>query len=63
MSVPAVMRSSPARWRKINKVSYISPEGAVHFEAVIAFDNPGTLTAGMDASAVLTAADGSHLPL
>ena len=46
---------------KINKVSYISPEGAVHFEAVIVFDNPGTLTAEMDASAVLTAADGTAI--
>ena len=39
----------------------MSPEGAVHFEVVIVFDNPGTLTAGMDASAVLTAADGSSI--
>ncbi len=46
---------------KINKVSYISPEGAVHFEAVVVFDNPGTLTAGMDASAMLTAGDGTQI--
>ena len=61
VSVPAVMRSFTGRVEKINKVSFISTEGAVHFEAVIVFDNPGTLTAGMDASAVLTASDGSEI--
>ena len=61
VSIPAVMGSFDGRVEKINKVSYISPEGAVHFEAVIVFDNPGTLTAEMDASAVLTAGDGSAI--
>lgn len=61
VSVPAVMGSFTGTVEKINKVSYISPEGAVHFEAVIVFDNPGTLTAGMEASAVLTAGDGSSI--
>ena len=61
VSVPAVMRSFTGTVEKINKVSYISPEGAVHFEAVIVFDNPGTLTAGMDASVSLTAADGTAI--
>ena len=61
VSVPAVMRSFTGRVEKINKVSFISPEGAVHFEAVIVFDNPGTLTEKMDASAVLTAADGTEI--
>ncbi len=61
VSIPAVMRSFTGTVEEIHKVSYISPEGAVHFEAVIAFDNPGTLTAGMDASATLTAADGSAI--
>ena len=42
-------------------MSFISPEGAVHFEVVIVFDNPGTLTADMDASAMLTASDGSAI--
>ncbi len=53
VSIPAVMRSFTGQVEKINKVSFISTEGAVHFQAVIVFDNPGTLTAGMDASAVL----------
>lgn len=61
VSVPAVMQSYTGTVEKINKVSFISPEGAVHFEVVIVFDNPGTLTADMDASAVLTAKDGSAI--
>lgn len=61
VSVPSVMRTFTGRVDAIHKVSFISPEGAVHFEAVIVFDNPGTLTAGMDASATLTAADGSAI--
>ena len=61
VSIPAVMKDFKGTVEKINKVSYISPEGAVHFEVVIVFDNPGTLTAGMDASAMLTAADGTAI--
>ena len=61
VSVPAVMQTYTGKVEKINKVSFISPEGAVHFEVVIVFDNPGTLTADMDASAVLTAGDGSAI--
>ena len=61
VSIPAAMRTFTGSVEKINKVSYISPEGAVHFEAVIVFDNPGTLTAGMDASAVLTTKDGTQI--
>ena len=58
VSIPAVMGSFTGSVEKINKVSYISPEGANHFEVVVVFDNPGTLTAGMDAAAVLSTADG-----
>ena len=61
MSIPAVMKTYTGRVEKINKVSFVSPEGAVHFEVVIVFDNPGTLTEKMDASAVLTASDGSEI--
>ena len=61
VSVPVVMGSFTGRVEKIHKVSYISPEGGVHFEVEIVFDNPGTLTAGMDASASMTAADGSPI--
>ena len=61
VSIPTVMGPYTGTVEKINKVRFISPEGAVHFEAVIAFQNPGTLTAGMDASATLTASDGSAI--
>lgn len=61
VSVPAVMNVFQGTVEKINKVSYISPEGAVHFEVIISFQNPGTLTAEMDASAVLYAKDGAEI--
>ena len=61
VSVPAVMRNFEGKVEKIHKVSYISPEGAVHFQAEIVFDNPGTLTAGMDASASMTTAAGVEI--
>ena len=61
VSVPAVMRAYTGRVEKINKVSFISPEGAVHFEVIIVFDNPGTLTEKMDASATLTDSNGEAI--
>jgi len=61
VTIPAVMQAFDGRVEKINKVSYISPEGGVYFEAVIVFDNPGTLSEKMDASAVLTTADGADI--
>ena len=61
VSIPTVMGTYTGTVEKINKVRFISPEGAVHFEAVLVFENPGTLTAGMDASATLTASDGSAI--
>lgn len=61
VSIPAVMKTYTGRVEKINKVSFISPEGAVHFEVVIVFDNPGTLTEKMDASAMLTDSEGGEI--
>ena len=61
VSIPVVMRTYAGRVEKINRVSFVSPEGAVHFEAVIVFDNPGTLTEKMDASAMLTDANGEAI--
>ena len=62
VSIPAVMTSFPdGRVETINKVHYISPEGADYFEVVVVFDNPGTLTEGMDATGTLTAADGTPI--
>jgi len=61
VSIPAVMQSFTGTVEEIHKVHYITPEGADHFEVVVAFDNRGTLTENMDASAVLNAADGSPI--
>lgn len=61
VSIPAVMRTYTGRVEKINRVSFVSPEGAVHFEVVIVFDNPGTLTEKMDASAMLTGSGGEAI--
>ena len=61
VSIPAVMDRFPGTVESINKVHYISPEGADHFEVIIVFDNPGTLSEGMTASASLTAADGTPI--
>ena len=61
ISIPAVMGSLAGKVEKINKVRFISPEGAAHFEVLFVVDNPGTLTEGMEVSAALTAADGSAI--
>ena len=61
VSVPSVMRSFTGTVDTINKVHYISPEGADHFEVIISFPNPGTLTEGMAATAALSAADGTPI--
>ena len=61
VSIPAVMRSFTGWVERINKVSFVSREGGVYFEVVVAFDNPGTLTAGMKASAVLTDGEGMSI--
>ena len=61
VSIPAVMDSFTGSVEQVNKVPYITPEGADHFEVVVAFDNPGTLTEGMTASAALTAANGTPI--
>ena len=61
VSIPAVMGSFTGSVEQIHKVHFISPEGGDYFEVVAVFDNPGTLTEGMTASATLTAADGSSI--
>lgn len=59
VSIPAIMGEQSGKVEAINKVRFISPEGGVYFEVVVVIDNPGTLTEGMDASAAITAGDGS----
>ena len=61
ISIPSIMGSRTGTVEKINKVRFVSPEGATHFEVVFVLDNPGTLTEGMEASAGLTAADGTPI--
>jgi len=50
-----VMSVVAGRVDKINKVRRISPEGTTLFEVVITLRNPGALTAGMEAGAVIRA--------
>ena len=61
VSIPAVMNEFTGTVETINKVHYISPEGADHFEVVISFPNAGTLTEGMSATASMTTADGTPI--
>lgn len=61
ISLPATMTSIEGRVEQINYVRRIVPEGSVMFEVVFVLDNPGTLTKGMTASAVLTADDGTPI--
>lgn len=61
VSIPAVMDSFEGTVETINKVHYISPEGADHFEVIVVFNNPGTLTEKMSASATLATADGTPI--
>ena len=55
------MTTRNATVEKINKVERITKEGGVTFEVVFVMDNPGTLTAGMSASAELTDASGAPI--
>ena len=61
ISIPAIMAPVTGKVEQINKVRFVCPEGATHFEVVLVLDNPGTLAEGMDASAGLTAADGTPI--
>ena len=61
ISIPAIMAPVTGKVEQINKVRFVSPEGATHFEVVLVLDTPGTLAEGMDASAGLTAADGTPI--
>ena len=59
VSIPATMSTvEDAVVESIHKVNFISQEGAQFFEVEIVLNNPGTLTAGMAASATITAGDG-----
>lgn len=55
VSIPALMTTLPGTVEQVYMVSRITPEGSRLFSAEIVLDNPGTLTAGMTASATITA--------
>lgn len=61
ISIPATMTARTGTVEKINKVERITKEGGVTFEVVFVMDNPGTLTAGMSASAELTDSAGAPI--
>lgn len=54
VSIPALMTSVPGKVEAVHMVTRITPEGSKLFEADIVMKNPGTLTADMAASAVIT---------
>ena len=62
ISIPAAMSVVTGQVSQINKVRRISPEGTTLFEVILALDNPGTLTAGMEASAVIRSGTGGIFP-
>ena len=53
ISIPATMSMIVGEVAAINKVRRISTEGTLLFEVIFNLENPGTLTAGMDAGAVI----------
>lgn len=54
VSIPVSMSTLSGTVEKIEKVRYVTPEGAVCFQVTVAVPNPGTLAEGMGASAILT---------
>ena len=62
VSIPALMSTVSGTVEAVHMVDRISTEGSKLFEADIVLSNPGTLTADMSASAVLTAGGESIYP-
>jgi len=58
VSVPASMTILSGKVTKIDKVRRVTTEGAILFAVEVTVPNPGTLTSGMTASAVLTDSHG-----
>lgn len=61
VSVPDMTLTCPGTVSAVNRINLVSPEGGILFEAVIDVSNPGALTEGQTATAVLQAADGSEI--
>ncbi|MGE4353714.1 MAG: efflux RND transporter periplasmic adaptor subunit [Oscillospiraceae bacterium] len=58
VSVPANMSVLTGTVQAVNHVNRVSSEGSELFSAVIVLDNPGTLSAEMGATAMMTASNG-----
>lgn len=54
VSLPAVMSTLTGVVSELHKVEYVTAEGSMCFEVVITLDNPGTLAAGIEATASIT---------
>ena len=54
VSIPAAMATVPGEISEIHRVEFITPEGAPCFEVVLTLENPGALTEGMEATALVT---------
>lgn len=61
ISIPTTMETLTGKVETVNKVNRVSPEGSKLFEVVFSVPNAGTLTAGMGATAFLTAASGEEV--
>ena len=61
VSIPSSMSVVEGKVEAIEKVRKVTLEGTVLFAVDILLDNPGALTAGMEATSELRAADGSAI--
>lgn len=61
ISIPSAMAQVDGKVSEIHKVRRVSEEGAKLFEVVFSVSNPGSLTEGMTATAVLTTSDGEAI--
>ncbi|MDD5931084.1 MAG: HlyD family efflux transporter periplasmic adaptor subunit [Oscillospiraceae bacterium] len=62
VSIPALMTSVTGTVEQVHMVSRVTAEGSRLFSAEIVLENPGTLTAGMTASATVTAGGETAYP-
>lgn len=61
ISIPSAMAQVDGKVSEIHKVRRVSAEGSKLFEVVFSIANPGSLTEGMAATAVLTTASGESV--
>ena len=62
VSIPSSMATVQGKVAEVHMVERISAEGTKLFEVDIVLDNPGTLTAGVDATAALTVGSETAYP-